>query len=143
MYFQHLCGAPFLSPLSPLSLSPPYSLPPSLRPSLSPLSLPPFHFSLSSPLQLLFAHATESRIYYTLDEGLTFSTREITAVDINPRTIQYHPTQDGWMMALDTSNAVMHARTHTHTHTRCSVHYTYIFLLEPRTLIYIFPCTCV
>ena len=74
--------------------------------------------------QLLFAHATESRLYYTLNEGDSFHITEITSVDINPRTINYHPDQDGWMMAVDSSIAVSSNTMHftptdyinSHTH---------------------------
>ncbi|CAI7997767.1 Sortilin-related receptor (Fragment) [Geodia barretti] len=64
------------------------------------------------PLQLLFAHATQPRLYYTLDEGDTFTITDITDVNINPRTLLYHPDQDGWMMAQDTSSALYLSRNY-------------------------------
>ena len=57
-------------------------------------------------MQLIFAHASESRLYYTLDEGVTFIRRDLIPNTLNPRSIKYHPTRDGWMVALDSDNSV-------------------------------------
>ena len=62
--------------------------------------------SSSSVFQLIFAHATAARIYYTLDEGETFVAQNFTPSSLNPRTIVYHQTQDGWMLALNNSRSV-------------------------------------
>jgi hypothetical protein len=93
------------------------------------------HLSLSVsppslPSQLLFAHATQPRLYYTLDEGDSFMITDITSVNINPRTLLYHPDQDGWMMAQDTSSAVCsHPHNSPHSPSSHSIHITFALCL--------------
>ena len=59
--------------------------------------------------QLIFVDAVLPRLFYTVDEGATF-----TAVDLAPNTlitttVVYHPTRDGWMLMQDQSNTVCSA----------------------------------
>jgi hypothetical protein len=83
-----------------------------LESSSSVVLSPRFFVSDFNQNLLLFAHATQPRLYYTLDEGDSFMITDITSVNINPRTLLYHPDQDGWMMAQDTSSALYLSRNY-------------------------------
>ena len=68
-------------------------------PSLPP-SLPP------CPTQLIFGHATESKISYSKDEGVSFTTIDLDPNTLDPTTVDYHPSREGWMLMMDSNYSV-------------------------------------
>ena len=70
----------------------------SLLPLLSTLSLslPPL-----PQTQLVFVHSNEAKVSYSLDQGATFTTVDLTPSTLDTTTVVYHPTKDGWMLMQD------------------------------------------
>ena len=54
--------------------------------------------------QLVFAGFPDSRIYYTLDEGDTWTIQDFNPSTINPRTLKFSPKEDNWILAHDPDN---------------------------------------
>ena len=56
--------------------------------------------------QLIFVHATDPQIFYSLNEGATFTTVDLVPNNLDPTTVRYHPSRDGWMLMLARNNSV-------------------------------------
>ena len=55
-------------------------------------------------MQLVFASHSESRIYFTLDEGNTWDHHDFNPASIDPRTLKFSPKEDNWILAHDPDN---------------------------------------
>jgi hypothetical protein len=55
---------------------------------------------------LIFVDAVLPRLFYTVDEGATFTAVDLTPNTLITTTVVYHPTRDGWMLMRDTLNAL-------------------------------------
>ena len=72
-----------------------------------------FSFSLSWSLflyimQLVFSHATSSRIYYSSDNGLTWMHKDFIPTSINPRSLVLNLRLEQWAIAHDSVNDSMY-----------------------------------
>eukprot|EP00731_Ephydatia_muelleri_P020374 Em0013g101a len=63
---------------------------------------------------LAFPHATRSQMYITRDEGLTF-TKVNFSQTINPRSLQWYPGEDNWILGLNTQSDVLYVTQDTGT----------------------------
>ena len=61
--------------------------------------------------QLVFVHASLPSLYYTLDEGETFTAVAFSQNTLVTTTVVYHPTRDGWIMMKDQFLMVSHGYT--------------------------------
>ena len=59
--------------------------------------------------QLIFVDAVLPLLFYTVDEGATFTAVDLAPSTLITTTVVYHPTRDGWMLMQDQSNTVCSA----------------------------------
>ena len=57
-------------------------------------------------MQLIFVHATEPKLSYSLNEGASFTTVTLDPSTLDPVSVKYHPTRNDWMMMQDEDNSV-------------------------------------
>ncbi|KAL5471537.1 hypothetical protein EMCRGX_G029661 [Ephydatia muelleri] len=80
----------------------------------NPLLWPYFYTSTTNNNFLAFPHATRSQMYITRDEGVTF-TRVNFSQPINPRSLQWYPGEDNWILGLNTQSDVLYVTQDTGT----------------------------
>ncbi|KAL5471539.1 hypothetical protein EMCRGX_G029663 [Ephydatia muelleri] len=80
----------------------------------NPLLWPYFYTSTTNNNFLAFPHATRSQMYITRDEGLTF-TKVTFSQTINPRSLQWYPGEDNWILGLNTQSDVLYVTQDTGT----------------------------
>ena len=63
------------------------------------------HSHMHIYMKVVFTHAVEAKIYYTLNLGDDWAVQEFSVSTINPRTLLWNPMEDHWIIAHDSENA--------------------------------------
>ena len=59
----------------------------------------------------MFAHASDSKIFYSVDEGVTWNSMTFSISTIDPRTLVWNSKRDQWALAHDLTNDVVNLFT--------------------------------